>query len=88
MNDGQNALIPAQSQADAQFDFLKRLVLDSVASPHSKAQYATSLSQFYSWFRKDWKGPLVKGCVNAYKAYLLNAHLAPSTINCKIAAIK
>ena len=67
---------------------LKALVLDGVASPHSKRAYSAGLDAFLSWYRAEFRGPVSKAVVHAYKAELERSGLSASTINQRLAAIR
>jgi site-specific recombinase XerD len=73
--------------ADA-WEGLKALVLDSVASPHSKRAYSGGLDAFLSWYRIEFRGPVSKAVVHAYKVELERSGLSASTINQRLAAIR
>ena len=65
---------------------LKAFVLDSVASRHSKRAYRTGLNAFLSWYRAEFRVPVSKAVVHAYKAELERSGLAAKTINQRLAA--
>ena len=67
---------------------LKALVLDSVASPHSKRAYRSGLDAFLFWYRAAFRGPISKAVVQAYKVELEKSGLSASTINQRLAAIR
>jgi site-specific recombinase XerD len=67
---------------------LKTLVLDSVASRHSKRAYRGGLDAFLSWYRAEFRGPISKAVVYAYKVELERSGLSASTINQRLAAIR
>ena len=70
------ALTPAQM-------VLRRMVLDTVPSAHSKRNYATALDHL---FRFAASQPLTRALLMEYRASL--EHLSPSTINVRLAAIR
>jgi integrase len=62
---------------------LRRMVLDTVPSAHSKRNYATALDAL---FRFSASRPLTRALLMEYRASLES--LAPSTINVRLAAIR
>ncbi|WP_263385786.1 tyrosine-type recombinase/integrase [Granulicella arctica] len=70
------ALTPAQM-------ILRRMVLDTVPSAHSKRNYATALDHL---FRFAASQPLTRALLMAYRASI--EELAPSTINVRLAAMR
>src|SRR5215813_9559818 len=58
------------------------LVIDTVASPHTKRAYGRAVDEFLAWHRRDQPGPLSKAVVQRYKASVLEARgLAASSVN-------
>ena len=74
--------------ADAQWEKLKALALDSVTSPHSRRAYASALDHFLAWYRAASGAPLSKAVVHAYQVHLEAAGLSASTINARLAALR
>jgi site-specific recombinase XerD len=71
---------------------LKRLVLDSVTSPHSRRAYDQALDAFARWCAETG-GPggypgFTKATVHAYRAALEAGGLAASSINIRLSAIR
>jgi site-specific recombinase XerD len=73
---------------DSQWEKVKALALDSVASPHSRRAYGSALDNFWNWYRAAPRAPLSKAVVNAYKAHLEAAGLSASTINVRLSAVR
>src|SRR5260370_15818809 len=71
-----------------QWERLKSLALDSVTSPHSKRAYDSALNHFLAWYHSEFRPPISKAVVNAYKAQLEEAGLSASTINVRLAAMR
>jgi len=71
-----------------QWEKLKSLALDSVTSPHSKRAYESALNHFLAWYHSEFRPPISKAVVNAYKAQLEEAGLSASTINVRLAAVR
>jgi site-specific recombinase XerD len=67
---------------------LRRLVLDSLTSPHSRRAYAQALDHFFSWYQAEPRGGFSRAVVQAYRSALESAALAPSTINVRLAALR
>ena len=67
---------------------LRKLVVDSVRSPHSRRAYGFALDQFFAWYRAADRGPFRKSLVQEYRAHLEKESLSPSTINVRLAAIR
>lgn len=65
-----------------------RLVLDGLDSTHSKRAYERALLDFLDWHAAQGRPQLTKALVQAYRAHLIDADLAPSTINLRLAAIR
>ena len=64
---------------------IKALVLDSVASPHSRRAYGRALDEFLAWSERR---PFTRAMVQQYRAALEQKGLAPSSINLRLAAIR
>jgi integrase len=68
---------------------IRSLVVDAVASPHTKRLYGHALDEFLAWYRREQPGPLSKAVVQRYKATVLEAHgLAASSINAHLAVLR
>jgi integrase len=70
-----------------------RLVVDGLTSDHSRRAYGKALTDFLSWAgaQLDPQGqrlPFSKALVQAYKHYLQDLDLAPSTINQRLTAVR
>ena len=72
----------------SQWERLKSLALDSVTSPHSKRAYESALKHFLAWYHSEFRPPVSKAVVNAYKTQLEEARLSASTINVRLAAVR
>jgi len=80
-----SALAPPISQAFLQ---LRRLVLDTLTSPHSRRAYAQALDHFFSWYQAEPRGGFSRPVVQAYRTALESTALAPSTVNVRLAALR
>jgi len=67
---------------------IKRLVLDSVTSPHSKRAYEQALDAFERWCAATGAAGFTKATAQAYRAALEAAGLAASSINVRLSAIR
>jgi site-specific recombinase XerD len=67
---------------------VKALVLDAVASRHTKAMYAVALDEFFAWWETQGRPPFSRSTVQAYRSHLEERSLAPSSINQKLSAIR
>jgi integrase len=84
MADPGAALVPTALR----FDTLRRLVIDSVASPHSRRAYGKALDDFLAWYAAEPRGAFSKALLQAYRSRLEAQGLAPSTINVRLAALR
>lgn len=64
------------------------LVLDGIASPHTRRAYAQALEEFLIWFQADPVRVFNKAAVQSYRTELQDEGLAPSSINVRLAAIR
>ena len=74
--------------SEGQWDALRKLVVDSVRSLHSRRAYGFALDEFFRWYRAADRGPFRKALVQEYRAHLERENLSPSTINVRLAAIR
>ena len=84
MSDTDLVRLPSEGQWDA----LRKLVVDSVRSLHSRRAYGFALDEFFRWYRAADRGPFRKALVQEYRAHLERENLSPSTINVRLAAIR
>ncbi len=78
-----SSLVPAPDLAP-----VKKLVLDAVSSPITKAMYAKALDDFFLWRSENGNPAFARWAVQAYRAALEEEDYAPSTINQRLAAIR
>lgn len=64
------------------------LVLDGVTSKNSKRAYEKALVDFLTWYDAQGRPELRKAVVQAYRQELVNAGLAPKTVNLRLSAIR
>lgn len=79
-------IIPSPGQADG-MESIINLVLDSVASPHTKRAYRRALRDFIEWFREQDQ-PFAKATVHRYRASLIERELGAANINQRLQAIR
>src|SRR5690349_9203884 len=49
---------------------LRKLVVDSVSSAHSRRAYAFALDEFFGWYRAGVRPPFSKAVVQEYRSHL------------------
>jgi integrase len=85
------ALIPSavesQLNRNAAFQELRDMVLNSVASEHSKRNYAKALDELYA-LCEERKQPLSRALLMEYRAAMLEKGLSASTVNVRLSAIR
>src|ERR1051326_1178471 len=72
----------------AQWQRLKRLVLDSVSSPITRRVYNMALDEFMAWFRLEPQPGFSKATVSAWRASLETRGLGSSSIIIRMSAIR
>jgi hypothetical protein len=81
------ALIPSavesQLNRDAAFREFREMVLHSVASEHSKRNYAKPLDELYA-LREERKQPLSRALLIEYRAAMLEKRVSASTVNVQL----
>jgi integrase/recombinase XerD len=70
------------------WECLRKLVVNSVSSVHSRRAYGFALDKFFGWYRAGVWPPFSKAVVQDYRSHLEAQGLAPSTINVRLAAIR
>jgi site-specific recombinase XerD len=69
-------------------DHSKSAVLDSLRSPESKRGYRHAMDEFIQWYCSEPRLTFNKVVVTRYRIFLENRHLAPGTINGRLAAVR
>ena len=69
-------------------DHSKSAVLNSLRSPESKRAYAHAIDEFIQWYCSEPRLSFNKVVVTRYRMYLEDRHLAPGTINGRLAAVR
>src|ERR1700676_2041742 len=72
----------------AQWQKLKRLVLDSVSSPITKRVYNMALEEFMAWFQQAPRPGFSKATVSAWRVSLEDRRLGSSSIIIRMSAIR
>jgi site-specific recombinase XerD len=72
----------------AQWQKLKRLVLDSVSSPITKRVYNMALNEFMAWFQQAPRPGFTKATVSAWRVSLEERKLGSSSIIIRMSAIR
>jgi integrase len=67
---------------------VRRLVLDAVPSPLTKALYAKALDDFFAWRLENGSPPFNRAALQAYRTWLEQKTYAPSSINQRLAALR
>ena len=85
------ALIPSAGESqlnrNAAFRELREMVLNSVASEHSKRNYAKALDEVYA-LCEERKQPLSRALLMEYRAAMLEKGLSASTVNVRLSAVR
>ena len=66
----------------------KSAVLNSLASPESRRSYEFAIQNFVQWYCSEPRLALNRIVVARYRMHLEQLHLAPSTINQRLAAVR
>ena len=72
----------------AQWQRLKRLVLDSVSSPITKRVYNLGLDEFFAWYELEPRPGFTKATVSAWRVALEARGLGSVSINVRITAVR
>jgi site-specific recombinase XerD len=72
----------------AQWEKLKKLVLDSVSSPITKRVYNMALNEFMAWFQQAPRPGFTKATVSAWRVSLEDRGLGSSSIIIRMSAIR
>jgi integrase len=81
------AISPAWRGAGA-WPAVKRLALDAVSSPLTRAMYARALEDFFAWWTEQGWPPFTRATVQAWRAALEAKGLASASVNQKLSAIR
>ena len=80
-------LAPVASAASPAPTALAALVLDSLASPHSRRAYGRALEEFFTWYPSNASGEgFTRATVQRYRSHLAERSLSAASINLQLAA--
>jgi site-specific recombinase XerC len=86
-----NAIILSRTEhwpRDEDWNLITSLVLDGIASPHTRRAYSQALEEFLIWFRDVPEREFNKATVQKYRTELETKGLAPSSVNVRLSAIR
>jgi hypothetical protein len=63
-------------------------VLNTLGSPESKCAYEFAIDEFVTWYCSEPRLAFNKSVVLGYRLELESRHLAPATINLRLAAVR
>jgi hypothetical protein len=66
----------------------KNAVLNSLAAPSSQESYGHAINEFIGWYCSEPRLAFNRTVVLRYRFFLEQKHLAPSTINVRLAAVR
>jgi site-specific recombinase XerD len=69
-------------------DYAKTAVLNTLSSPDSRRSYRFAIDDFVTWYCSETRLAFGKTVVLRYRLELEGRHLAPSTINLRLAAVR
>ena len=65
------------------------LVLDSLASPHSRRAYHRALSEFLAWYPSNASGEgFTRAVLGRYRSHLIERGLSAASVNLSLAALR
>ncbi len=79
--------VESQPNRDAAFRELREMVLNSVASEHSKRNYAKALDEVFTLCANRSRG-LSRALLMEYRAAMLEKKLSASTVNVRLSAVR
>jgi site-specific recombinase XerD len=78
--------VPASTPLD-DLTAIKKLALDAVSSPLTRAMYSRALDDFLAWCQER-RASFTRAAVLEYRGHLEAAGLAPASVNQKLSAIR
>jgi site-specific recombinase XerD len=66
----------------------KAAVVASLSSPGSQREYRRAIDEFVAWYCSEPRLSFSKTVVTRFRIYLEERHLAPATINLRLAAVR
>ena len=68
---------------------LVELVLDSLASPHSRRAYRRALGEFFAWYPSNASGEgFTRAVLGRYRSHLIERGLSAASVNLALAALR
>jgi site-specific recombinase XerD len=67
---------------------IRRLLLESISSPLTRAAYVQALDEFSRWRTANGNPPFTRAAVQSWRSALEQEGYAPSTVNQKLAAVR
>ena len=68
---------------------LVELVLDSLASEHSRRAYGRALGEFFSWYPSNASGEgFTRAVLGRYRSHLIERGLSAASVNLALAALR
>ena len=68
---------------------LAELVLDSLASPHSRRAYGRALGEFFGWYAANAPGEgFTRAVLGRYRSHLIERGLSAASVNLALAALR
>ena len=68
---------------------LVELVLDSLASPHSRRAYHRALGEFFAWYPSNASGEgFTRAVLGRYRSHLIERGLSAASVNLALAALR
>ena len=65
------------------------LVLDSLASPHSRRTYHRALGEFFAWYPSNASGEgFTRATLQRYRSHLIERGLSAASVNLSLAALR
>jgi site-specific recombinase XerD len=71
-----------------ELEYVKAAVLNSLRSLESQRSYQHSIDEFVNWYCSSPRLSFNKAVVTRYRIHLEDRHLAPGTINVRLAAVR
>jgi site-specific recombinase XerD len=85
----ESSLVQAPLRAGDRLQALRRLVVDAMHSPNSKAAYGHALTDFLGWYATHAPGEVFsKAVVQRWMAFLETRGLAASSVNLRLCAVR
>src|ERR1700674_4185476 len=84
----QKRLSPKRDLRLPDLDYAKTAVLNTLSSPDSRRSYRFAIDDFVAWYCSEPRLAFSKTVVLRYRLELESRHLAPSTINLRLAVVR